>query len=216
MSDAKKAAPPAPRKAPKPTGIWRDRGLLVVSKGTVQYPKRCVKTNTSEDVSLHTIDVSKMGNARLVTGVTVAATAAAVVSQGAGGPGGGSFDAARNVAGASTQMPIPFSDKWMKQHKFRRLMSQLVAYGGIAALFLGVIGYVVALGSFRGESLVSTAILCLIGLLCIVVFAGLFSLLVVNQPPLRLRKQTDKHVWIKGVCREFLEPLPEFSKVENK
>jgi hypothetical protein len=94
-------------------------------------------------------------------------------------------------------------------------MSQLAAYGGIASVILGVVGYVVALGTFRGESLVSTAILCLIGLLSIVAFAGLVSLLVVNQPPIRLRKQTDKHVWIKGVCREFLDALPEFSEAQK-
>ena len=210
MTNSSRSSPLKRNTRKQPTGLWRDGKLLVVANGTVQYPKRCVKTNRSDDVSLHTIDVSKMGNATLVTGATVTGTALAMATRGPAGVFIYDMSAARQVAGPSTLMPLPFSERWMRRHKLRKLISQVWAYGGIAALVLSVVAYIFAIGASNGNDWISTLMLTCVGLVAAMMVAGLVSLLIVNQPPLRLKRKTDKHLWIQGVSPEFLAGLPDF------
>jgi hypothetical protein len=191
----KKAPQPAPPVVVR--GLWRDGNYLVISENSHHFPRRCVKTNEPVEKPKEFIQFATWGLSYSDLQHLSPAQRAEVLDT-------RPLLGQRNVPSHSVQLRLPLNQRW--QWIFR-------TWSGVWAIAAGAVIAIVGQLSLNSKELEPSVLLPLwrgllvlgIGLaLC----GGLF-LFAVNWM-LSIRHMADGKIWIAGVHRDFLKPLPDY------
>jgi hypothetical protein len=172
------------------TGVYCDRGTLVLSRSKYQLPAICLKTGEPTDGTFP-IQTKMLGQGQ---GAAIAIAGGAI-----------GYAIARSLFGTEFDLKIPLKQDWVNPDaptaaKMKR--SWGVVAIGFALILLGI-----------GLSLVSEAfiVLCAIGMIVGIVglFVGGYKS---SRKPYSITSFNDKFIWLDGVDKTLamqFEPLPK-------
>ena len=84
---------------------------------------------------------------------------------------------------------------------------------GILWLVLGSVAYIFAISSQRYNEFLQVSPILLLCLIPgpVLAFLGVITLFLSSaKKPIKLHKLTDKYIWLKGICPEYLAELPKW------
>lgn len=183
-----------------PVGLWRDDNLLVVSRQSNTFPARCIKSDSTEDVSWHSIS-SEPGTA-LVSGFTITM---GMVS----GPRGLSraVQFLDDMKERQVFLELPLSSKWYSRWKRTSRIGWSIILGALFCFFAFIVGYVAFMALGVPYSLASL-LLIPAELAFPAAIAGVIYMVVNRKPIFTLKKVTSEHIWMRGASSQFLAHLP--------
>lgn len=161
-------------------GLWRDGGTLVMEK-TAVLPDRCVKSNQPTRRTLKR-KLSWHHPALFLTIFLCGLIPYVIIAL---------------IVRKTATVHIGLSDEWFAKRRRATIIGWLLVLVGVVLFVAGF-----SIDDKKGNV---AAPLILFGLV-FGLLAAIFGLLAARMVfPKRI---TDRHVWINGVCREYLETLP--------
>lgn len=164
-------------------GLWR-QGKLLVMKKTAELPPRCVKTNRPTERRLKR-DLSWHHPILYLMLLVVGPVIYVIIAQ---------------FIRKTATVHIGLTDEWFAKRRKAILLGWLTGLGGIGVMIAGIAG--VDRNGAMGWLILVGIVLMLFGLLWGTAKAAMVS----------ANKITDRHVWLSGVCPEFIADLPEFDQ----
>lgn len=187
-----------------PVGLWRDDQLLVVSRRDHKFPRRCIKSDSSADVSWHTIS-SDPGSA-VVSGFAI--------TMGMLSSPRGLYESARALSAMQDRqvsLAVPLSAQWYSRWRRTSRIGWTLILGGILCFIATTIGYVLSMAAGVSET-VANLILIPFAIAIPAAIVGLIYLTASHKPIFSLQKVTPDYIWIRGASPHLLAELPLWQK----
>jgi hypothetical protein len=186
-----------------PHGLWRDEDLLVIARQSNRFEARCIKTNSTNDVSWH--EISSDPGSALVSGFAI--------TMGMLHSPRGLAKVVRNLETAKQRqvfLAIPLSAQWYSEWNRTSRKGRLLIFGGIGCFIGSTVAYMGCMAAGVPES-IAGILLIPFALAIPVAIAGLIYMMASHKPIFTVKKATPDHLWIRGASMEFLASLPSWT-----
>lgn len=182
-----------PQRPNSESGLWRDKGLLVVRLESPRFPNRCLKTDQPCDVRT-TIRLN------YVPKKTLWVLAGGVIGHAI----------AKMFFGRTFLLELPISQNLLDEHdSLRRKGTKLVVYSVLGFSF-GVVGFVLAMAAGVNETLAMCILLPFLLLPPIAIAAAVYYT-IRQKPVVGVVKLDTSFAWISGVNISYLTGLPSWA-----
>lgn len=188
----------------KPSGLWRDRKLVIARRYTAVFPERCVKTNREDDLIQYEISVPAADSRIAAIAKPVLLTMAAILRP-------LTFFRTREALYPHQRRAIYriwISRRWLESWKERAALGSGMVVLGMGVFIVLVFVFVFVL---RGYTHTMEAFCVGIGLLIspLVSIMGVVFRAIFARPILSPDEMQVDFVWIRGCHPDFVASLPE-------